>query len=652
MLDDVQGAIAGLKRLEQLILGGAEVGGGVFEQIRVVSAHVNIEVERLEKIRREEAKEREESAVSEKPAAPVPALATVRTQRKSSRKKSVAPPKRSQNDRSPTPPRKSRAPPKERAEDGEEPVKKKKKAVALSLFSLAKTPKGAIVLYDPDKVKKRGREAELVTTPVAKKKNVTVKKADLEGLSFGELSEEQQHAVTDRLCSEVIAIAQANFRCVVDGGAGDEVVSLLRAGGANAPEVSKRLYRRGGLLQMLARHSAILAGYREHERLAAQEGGVTTKRYHEALEGVAESYGVDYTVQSLRRYHIVGGLFARCPVLMLCDWLTTFKDQHLIFEKMLDQDALMVRLNGIAQLEDGGPIVELLENAGNGEEEQQEDAPKRSGKRGGGSCAHLNLQCYECHTEFCPVCSGGHGDAVCRFDPHGLEYAYPKGPNEPIVPLPLYVYCKPCLQSLDFQVGDTLRAKMDFLDSQFLEVARLREIFTVPDCAFEWIPVRADGSCVVLSVCVLLELRVWDFCKDLAAFTADWALRNENGVFFTPDFGEDMHADKRAEFLDTWKSVARCRSEKSALNRIIATWNSSGGDLVLKMIGDYLFEKCDGKQLRVYCVDANSVDASEANVPRLRLAGSYPGEKMCDGSVDVVRWNPVLPHFDALRRKQ
>jgi hypothetical protein len=566
---------------------------------------------------------------------------------------------------------------KRKQKDGKEPIVAAcKKKTTFGLFSLAKTPTGAIVLYDPDKVKKRGRDAELVTVPVAKKNNVSVKKAELESLSFEELPVEQQNSVTHRLCAEILTIAQANLTSLTDGASGDEVISLLGHGDGNGGDtlvesarVASSFYERGGLLQMLAQHSAILAGFREHERLAREEGlgGVTKANYDAALQEVADSFHVNYGVESLRRYHSVGGLFARCPVLMLCNLLTPFKTQHLIIGKMLDRPDLKQQLDVVLHgkvflLEEPGkgPRIEMMEEDGNDNQIEMAEPAKQTPssskkknvptKRKSRGCTHQMLECSQCYAGFCPTCDGDYGEGVSAFDPHSLDYAYPARDPITITLLPLYVYCKECLEDFDLRVGPGMEAKMMVLENQFAEVVRLREYFGAPNCEFEWVPIRADGSCLIVATATLLEVQVWDFCKALAAFAKDWVNHIENKWLFLPDSDEDVTVDKKAEFLAIWKSVARRKSERTALEPIMQCWNSSAGDMMLKLIGDYLYGRCGEKQLRIYYLDDSHHEATN-DPPQLRIAGSYP-DCECRGSIELLRWNPILPHNDALRRKQ
>jgi hypothetical protein len=314
------------------------------------------------------------------------------------------------------------------------------------------------VLYDPEKVKTRGRNAELVTVPVAKKNNITVKKADLEGLSFEEdLSVGQQNSVMQRLCTEVIAIAQANLSSLTNDATGAQVLSLLGDGINGDPlqiaQSASSLYGRGDLLQMLAQHSALLAGFREHERLASEEDddGVTKVNYRAALQTVADSFHVDYGVESLRRYLCVGKLFARCPVLMLCGVLTPLKTQHLIFGKMLDCPELKERLDNvlteaqrkISPLEEAlrkGPLIEMVDSS-DGQIQLQKDTPAKKKKNvpkpKSLGCSHQTLKCSECSIVFCPTCDA-YDEYVVAFNPHSVEYAYP--PHGPLIPLFLFLF--------------------------------------------------------------------------------------------------------------------------------------------------------------------------------------------------------------------
>jgi hypothetical protein len=80
-------------------------------------------------------------------------------------------------------------------------------------------------------------------------------------------------------------------------------------------------------------------------------------------------------------------------------------------------------------------------------------------------------------------------------------------------------------------------------------------------------------------------------------------------------------------------------------------WNSSGGDMMLKLVGDYLFERCGQKHLKVYelrGVAGNGVGGG--GVHQLVVAASYP-DRPCKGSMNLLRWNGIVPHFDLLEPK-
>jgi hypothetical protein len=681
--NDIASAVANLTALERSLRDdGDEVSEDVREEIENFIIHVNDEARRLQGLlglAKDKVDDVMDDVMDDEPEkAPRKSLRKKKKKRgRSPKSRNVAvvhqsaqqAKQKASNPLSPVLDNKKKRKQKDRSEA--------KKKPSFALFSLVKTPNGAVMLYDPEKVRTRGRNAELVTVPVAKKNNITVKKTELEGLSFEEdLSVEQQNSVMQRLCTEVIAIAQANLSSLTHDAIGAQVLSLLGDGINGDPlqiaQSASTLYGHGDLLQRLAQHSAILAGFREHERLAGEEdgggggggggGGVTKVNYRAALQTVADSFHVDYGVESLRRYLCVGKLFAQCPVLMLCGVLTPLKTQHLIFGKMLDCPELKERLDNVlidAQrkmfpLEEAlrkGPLIELVDSS-DGQKDTPAKKKKNVPKPKSLSCSHQTLECFECSIGFCPTCDDGYGEHVVAFNPHSMEYSYPPHvAADAIVPLPLYVYCKACLEDFDLRVGPELQAKFNVLGKQFVEVSRLRQIFRAPNCEFAWVPIRADGSCVIVSTAMLLEVQVWDLCKALAAFALEWVALTENRNFFIPDPNEDKTIDKKTEFLEMWKSVARKKSEKTALRPIIDSWNSSGGDMMMKLIGDYLYSKCDRKQLRVYCLDEAHAEKAPQDPPRLRVAAAYPDCK-CRGSVDVLRWNPILPHMDALRRKQ
>lgn len=93
-------------------------------------------------------------------------------------------------------------------------------------------------------------------------------------------------------------------------------------------------------------------------------------------------------------------------------------------------------------------------------------------------------------------------------------------------------------------------------------------------------------------------------------------------------------------FVSLWKSVGRARTEAGVLP-VICAWNSSGGDLVLKMVGDFLYSMRGQRQLKVLNVKGDQSGSHEAAL--------YPEDVgNVAGIAHLLRWNKILPHYDAL----
>lgn len=249
----------------------------------------------------------------------------------------------------------------------------------LSLFSVAKTSKGAIVLYDPEKVEHRGKKAELVTVPLTKKNNVRILRTELQPCSWGDLTLQQQDALTARMCEEVRVVAEGNLSVITSGEGAGQIMTIFRGG--DVALASAGLFQKGSVLQMLAKNAAIRAAYGEYVRL--QDIG-KADTYRSALETVVESYGVDISVETLIRYRAVGELFHQCPALMLCDFVTTLLDRKELFENMLARPELKLSIDAILldgeaiENGNGGPVVQLVE--GRGDDEAAEVVEDRGNK--------------------------------------------------------------------------------------------------------------------------------------------------------------------------------------------------------------------------------------------------------------------------------
>lgn len=210
------------------------------------------------------------------------------------------------------------------------PDRPARKKADYSLYALFQAPNGAVVLYDPATVKGRGVESRVVTVPVARKNNISVKRSELESVDFERLSPDVQHSVTDRLCAEVLAAASHNLDHILSSGGNLELMKLFAADDERVvADVSSALYGKGALLQMVARNAALLAAHRvqqRHRGAAAQMRG--------ALAEVVEHFHVDWNVELLVRYGVVGELFHRCRTLMLCDLTSTFLKHKAVFGRM------------------------------------------------------------------------------------------------------------------------------------------------------------------------------------------------------------------------------------------------------------------------------------------------------------------------------
>lgn len=572
----------------------------------------------------------------------------------------------------------------------------------LSLFTVARTSKGAIVLYDPNKVEKRGRNAELVTVPLMKKNNVRIKRTELQLCQWSELSLNQQNALTARMCSEVRLVAERNFGTITSGEGAGLILAIFRGGGAAVSAASAALFQKGTVLQALAKNAAIRASYREYVRL-----GVGGAVYESALEKVVETYGMDFSVETLRRYRVVGELFHQCPALMLCDFVTTLFEHKELFGHMLARPELKQQINAILldaqaiENGNGGPFVQLVEGQERhnddevAEAEDAEDAEQMEdrGNKVAGKAAeakqvrddegddgssveldgspplkkhaadgsghdnvHVCLQtmCSQCDGLFCPSCAN-YDAVVVRMCQERPTYPVDQANDQPSE-LPLTIMCLDCLEEVSIPdcTDDDLEAKYLSFTKFFQAVSDLCDLFQRQDSEFKWKPVPADGSCLVVATALVQGVGVLEFCKALSVYVIEWSKSRDNAVFFVPDEGEDMAVDKLKEFQTMWTSIGRCRTEKSVLKPIRAAWNSSGGDMMLKLIGDYLFERCGEKQLRVYeqravaglACDGVGVDGGAHQL----VSASYP-DRPCQGSVNLLRWNAIVPHFDVLEPK-
>ena len=280
-------------------------------------------------------------------------------------------------------------------EDGEQLGKKKKKLGTkpkLGLFSPAKTPTGAIVLFDPVKVEhpRSAKKAKLVSVPYQGEANVEVLKKELKPMAFEDLDEGQKAWLLERLCLELKHVVESNLSSITAADAACLV--LLTGGGAGGAvnadgmaQAAKEMYHKGDLLMLLARNAAILASYKAHRELKAREDVEDfTGQFTRALEDIVESYGVDLEVESLKRYLHVGGLFNRCAALLLCNNVKLLMTRADVVELMLDKPELARQLEGSLQrrlFELKSPLVEgeegrLLEAAPRVEEEDDISVPK------------------------------------------------------------------------------------------------------------------------------------------------------------------------------------------------------------------------------------------------------------------------------------
>lgn len=222
--------------------------------------------------------------------------------------------------------------------------------------------------------------------------------------------------------------------------------------------------------------------------------------------------------------------------------------------------------------------------------------------------------------------------------------------------LPLTIMCLDCLEEVSIPgcMDDDLEGKYQSFTKLFQEVSNLCGLFQQHDSEFNWKPVPADGSCLVVGTAQVQRVEVVDLCKALSVHAIEWSKSRDNAAFFVPDIEEDITVDKVKEFQAMWTSIGRRRTEKSVLEPIKAMWNSSAGDMMLKLVGDYLFERCGQKQLRVYKLRGAAGLAGDGvgggGVHRLVLSGSYP-DRQCQGSVNLLRWNAIVPHFDVLEPK-
>ena len=250
--------------------------------------------------------------------------------------------------------------------------------------------------------------------------------------------------------------------------------------------------------------------------------------------------------------------------------------------------------------------------------------------------AHVCLacKCSHCLSLFCPQCSG-YGENV---NTAGLVY-----PGS-ILPLPMTLGCEWCVDDMEWlRCPEDAESKRGIIEKHFVEAWQL--INARHD--FDLLPIPANGSCLIVACATLVEVPVLPFCKSLASFAKKWSADADNEPFFVPDHNEDGRIDKRNEFADMWLQVQRRRTENTVVEPIVQFWNASGGDVILKLIGDYLYQECGKKQLRIY--EVNKRDGS------LYLGSSFPEVDFHDDpvqSINLVRWNPILPHYDALRPRQ
>ncbi len=213
------------------------------------------------------------------------------------------------------------------------------KRVKLSLFTPAKTPEGAIVLFDPVQVEHRSGKAKLVTTPYHEEANVEVLKDDLQPLTFEGLDDEQQTWMLERVCACLCDVVERNASSVAAVDAAAIAALMTDAAGA----VAGRLFHKGEALKALARNAAVLAGFKALRDLPAQEAAAAP------LATIITEYGVDLSVGSLRRYAKAGGLMARCPALLFGGNMRMLMLHGDIVGKMLDNADHRRRLDGIWQ---------------------------------------------------------------------------------------------------------------------------------------------------------------------------------------------------------------------------------------------------------------------------------------------------------------
>ena len=253
--------------------------------------------------------------------------------------------------------------------------------------------------------------------------------------------------------------------------------------------------------------------------------------------------------------------------------------------------------------------------------------------------AHVCLacKCTHCSILFCPQCSR-YGENV---NTEGLVY-----PGS-LLPLPMTLGCERCVDDMEWlRCPEDAESKRAVIEEHFVEARHLTNAVSHARRDFDLFPIPANGSCLIVACATLINVPVLPFCKSLASFAKKWSVDADNKPFFVPDHNEDVRIDKRKEFADMWLQVEKRRTENTVVEPIVQFWNTSGGDVILKLIGDYLYQECGKKQLRIY--EANKRDGS------LFLGSSFPNIESRDlvQCVDLLRWNPILPHYDALRPRQ
>ena len=69
------------------------------------------------------------------------------------------------------------------------------------------------------------------------------------------------------------------------------------------------------------------------------------------------------------------------------------------------------------------------------------------------------------------------------------------------------------LEDLDLNVGPLMDDKLNVLEKQLAEARQLRDVFRAPNFEFEWVPIPADGSCLLVATASLLDIEVWAFAR-------------------------------------------------------------------------------------------------------------------------------------------